>query len=61
MTKGNETSEQRQKRKLDEELDRQLEQTFPASDPVAIPVSKDKPTTRRVKEDGFRRNIDCCA
>jgi hypothetical protein len=28
-----ETSEQREKRELDEELDRQLRQTFPASDP----------------------------
>jgi hypothetical protein len=36
MPKENETPEQRQKRKLDEELDRQLEQTFPASDPPKI-------------------------
>ncbi|MDX3968335.1 MAG: hypothetical protein QHD01_17285 [Bradyrhizobium sp.] len=31
-----ETSEQREKRELDEELDRQLRQTFPASDPPKI-------------------------
>ena len=36
MTKEKETREQREKRKLDEELDRQLEQTFPASDPPKI-------------------------
>jgi hypothetical protein len=36
MAKEKETPEQRQKRKLDEELDRQLEQTFPASDPPKI-------------------------
>jgi hypothetical protein len=36
MSKKNETPEQREKRKLDEELDRQLEQTFPASDPPKI-------------------------
>jgi hypothetical protein len=36
MPRNKETREQRQKRKLDEELDRQLEQTFPASDPPKI-------------------------
>jgi hypothetical protein len=36
MQKEKETPEQRQHRKLDEELDRQLEQTFPASDPPKI-------------------------
>ena len=39
MPKEKETPEQRQKRKLDEELDRQLEQTFPASDPPKITLS----------------------
>ncbi|WP_440639454.1 hypothetical protein ACSHT2_34090 [Bradyrhizobium sp. PUT101] len=36
MPKHKETSEQREKRELDEELDRQLQQTFPASDPLKI-------------------------
>lgn len=36
MAHEKETPEERQKRKLDEELDRQLEQTFPASDPPKI-------------------------
>jgi hypothetical protein len=36
MPKEYETSEQREKRELDEELDRQLRDTFPASDPPKI-------------------------
>ena len=36
MSQPKETHEEREKRKLDEELDRQLEQTFPASDPPKI-------------------------
>ncbi len=36
MAKKKESGEEREKRKLDEELDRQLEQTFPASDPPKI-------------------------
>lgn len=36
MSNTEETREQREKRKLDEELDRQLEQTFPASDPPKL-------------------------
>jgi hypothetical protein len=36
MQKDKETRKQREKRRLDEELDRQLEQTFPASDPPKI-------------------------
>jgi hypothetical protein len=40
MPKEHETSEQREKRELDEELDRQLRLTFPASDPQK---SRDQP------------------
>lgn len=36
MPRKKETHEQREKRKVDEELDRQLEQTFPASDPLQV-------------------------
>lgn len=36
MPKEYETSEQREKRELDEELDRQLRDTFPASAPPKI-------------------------
>jgi hypothetical protein len=43
MPKEKETREQREKRKLDEELDRQLEQTFPASDPPKITRTPSKP------------------
>lgn len=54
MSKENETPEQREKRKLDEELDRQLEQTFPASDPPKITRT---PTNRpRPKPDATARN-----
>lgn len=42
MAKEKETPEQREKRKLDEELDRQLEQTFPASDAPKITRSRRK-------------------
>jgi hypothetical protein len=45
MPNEKETHEQRQRRKLDEELDRQLEQTFPASDPPKITLSPPKQTT----------------
>ena len=44
MPKEKETREQREKRKLDEELDRQLEQTFPASDPPKITRGRAKQT-----------------
>ena len=47
MPKEKETRQQRNKRKLDEELDRQLEQTFPASDPPkvtrSVPPAKKTP------------------
>jgi hypothetical protein len=36
MPKEKETTEEREKRELDEDLDRQLEQSFPASDPPKI-------------------------
>ncbi|SDH24218.1 hypothetical protein [Pelagibacterium luteolum] len=36
MPRPNETTEQREKRELDEELDRQLDQSFPASDPPKV-------------------------
>jgi hypothetical protein len=47
MPKENETPEQREKRKLDEELDRQLEQTFPASDPPKITRTPPNQTPRK--------------
>jgi hypothetical protein len=47
MPKESETREQREKRKLDEELDRQLEQTFPASDPPKITRSRARQTRRK--------------
>jgi hypothetical protein len=43
MPKHDETSKQREKRELDEELDRQLQQTFPASDPLKITRGSTKP------------------
>jgi hypothetical protein len=36
MPKDKESSEQRERRELDEKLDRQLEQSFPASDPPKV-------------------------
>jgi hypothetical protein len=42
MPVAKETREQREKRKLDEELDEQLEQTFPASDPPKITRTRPK-------------------
>ena len=51
MPKETETPEQREKRKLDEELDRQLEQTFPASDPPKITRNLPKRGTRKPGTD----------
>lgn len=50
MPKENETSEQREKRELDEELDRQLRETFPASDPPKIT----RPTKRTARISAAR-------
>jgi hypothetical protein len=50
MARDRETPEQREKRKLDEELDRQLEQTFPASDPPKI--TRSVPPTKGDREPG---------
>ena len=50
MPKKYETSEQREKRELDEELDRQLRQTFPASDPPKIT----RPAKRIVRKSSVR-------
>jgi hypothetical protein len=58
MPKENETPEQRQKRKLDEELDRQLEQTFPASDPPKItrtPPNQTPPKPDATDQDSNKR------
>jgi hypothetical protein len=51
MQKETETREQREKRKLDEELDRQLEQTFPASDPPKITRNLPRRTTPKPGAD----------
>jgi hypothetical protein len=51
MPKKNETPEQREKRKLDEELDKQLEQTFPASDPPKITRSPPEQTPSKPGAD----------
>jgi hypothetical protein len=50
MPKEYETSEQREKRELDEELDRQLRETFPASDPPKIT----RPAKRTRKKSSAR-------
>nr|WP_091966913.1 hypothetical protein [Bradyrhizobium shewense] len=56
VPKEYETSEQREKRELDEELDRQLRETFPASDPPKI-TRPAKRTARKsaVRDTGRRR------
>jgi hypothetical protein len=51
MPKGKETREQREKRRLDDELDRELKETFPASDPPkvtrSIPATQITPKPHR--------------
>jgi hypothetical protein len=49
MPMQNETREQREKRKLDEELDRQLEQTVPASDPPKITRTRLKKIQAKIR------------
>jgi hypothetical protein len=57
MSKENETPKERQKRKLDGELDRELEQTFPASDPLKITRSVPrKPRLRNPADDEEQGN-----
>lgn len=56
MPKQYETSKQREKRELDEELDRQLLQTFPASDPPKITrPAKRSARKSSVRDTGRRR------
>ncbi|MET4023942.1 hypothetical protein [Bradyrhizobium sp. S3.2.12] len=56
MPKHYETSEQREKRELDEELDRQLQQTFPATDPLKITRGSTKPhAAKPAARDAERR------
>lgn len=56
MPKQDETSKQREKRELDEELDRQLQQTFPASDPLKITRGSTKPQAAKpAARDSERR------
>jgi hypothetical protein len=51
MPKKAETPQEREKRKLDEELDRQLDQTFPASDPLKVTRgAPERPQSRRRKK-----------
>jgi hypothetical protein len=56
MPKEKETREQREKQRLDDELDRELEGTFPASDPPkvtrSIPATQITPQPRQGEEPG---------
>jgi len=50
-----EAGEQRRaqaKRHLDERLDEALEETFPASDPIAVTPPRERPLSHRAPRDG---------